>query len=84
MDGWFHLVDERRPERRTPPIFSRLSVRRPPYEHLTIIDVEPAGDRTRVVMTIDPLHDEPWTQGYRAHRANELQNLEAAISRRTS
>jgi uncharacterized protein YndB with AHSA1/START domain len=55
-----------------------------PYEHLTIIDIEPAGDRTRVVMTIDPLHEEPWTQGYRAHRANELRNLEAAISRRTS
>jgi hypothetical protein len=49
-----------------------------------IIDVEPAGDRTRVVMTIDPLHGEPWTQGYRAHRANELQNLEAAIRRPTS
>ena len=25
-----------------------------PYEHLTTIDIEPAGDRTNVVMTIDP------------------------------
>jgi uncharacterized protein YndB with AHSA1/START domain len=54
-----------------------------PYEHLTTIDIEPAGDRTNVVMTIDPLHDETWTQGYLAHRGNELDNLEAAIRRRT-
>jgi uncharacterized protein YndB with AHSA1/START domain len=50
-----------------------------PYEHLTIIDIEPVGGRTHVVMTVDPLHDETWTQGYRAHRRNELGNLEAAI-----
>jgi uncharacterized protein YndB with AHSA1/START domain len=54
-----------------------------PYEHLTVIDVEPAGNRTNVVMTLDPLHDESWTQEYRAHRGNELENLEAAIRRRT-
>jgi uncharacterized protein YndB with AHSA1/START domain len=54
-----------------------------PYEHLTTIDIEPAGDRTNVVMTLDPLHDEPWTQQHRAHRADELDNLEAAIRRRT-
>jgi uncharacterized protein YndB with AHSA1/START domain len=54
-----------------------------PYEHLTTIDIEPAGDRTNVVMTVDPLHDETWTQQHRAHRANELDNLEAAIRRRT-
>jgi uncharacterized protein YndB with AHSA1/START domain len=54
-----------------------------PYEHLTTIDIEPAGDRTNVVMTVDPLHDGTWTQGYRAHRGNELDNLEAAIRRRT-
>lgn len=53
-----------------------------PYEHLTTVEIEPAGDRTRVVMTIDPLHQEAWTQGYLAHRGNELGNLEAAIRRR--
>jgi uncharacterized protein YndB with AHSA1/START domain len=53
-----------------------------PYEHLTTIDIEPAGDRTTVVMTLDPLHDETWTQQHRAHRVNELDNLEAAIGRR--
>jgi uncharacterized protein YndB with AHSA1/START domain len=55
-----------------------------PYQHLTTIDIKPAGDRTEVVMTVDPLHDATWTEGYRAHRANELDNLEAAIRRRTT
>jgi hypothetical protein len=54
-----------------------------PYEHLTTIDIEPTGDRTNVVMMVDPLHDETWTRGYRAHRGNELDNLQAAIRRRT-
>ena len=54
-----------------------------PYEHLTTIDIDVAGDRTTVVMTIDPLHDGTWTREYRAHRGNELDNLGAAIRRRT-
>jgi uncharacterized protein YndB with AHSA1/START domain len=54
-----------------------------PYEHLTVVEIEPAGERTSVVMTVDPLHDETWTQEYRAHRGNELDNLEAAVRRRT-
>jgi len=72
----------------TPP--SRLAYRslidfvpdHEPYEHLTTIDIERAGDRTSVVMTVDPLHDETWTRGYRAHRGNELDNLDAAVKRR--
>jgi uncharacterized protein YndB with AHSA1/START domain len=55
-----------------------------PYEHLTVIDIAPAGDGTEVVMTLDPLHDEAWTQEYREHRAKELENLEVAIRRRIS
>jgi uncharacterized protein YndB with AHSA1/START domain len=55
-----------------------------PYEHLTIVDIEPAGDRTNVVMTLDPLHDETWTQQHRAHRGNELDNLATALARRTT
>jgi uncharacterized protein YndB with AHSA1/START domain len=53
-----------------------------PYEHLTTIDIEPAGNGTNVAMTIDPLHDDAWTQQYRDHRCHELDNLEAAIRRR--
>ncbi len=54
-----------------------------PYEHLTVIDIQPHGDRTNLVMTLDLLHDETWTQEYRAHRDTELDSLEAAIRRRT-
>jgi uncharacterized protein YndB with AHSA1/START domain len=53
-----------------------------PYEHLTTIAIVPAGTRATVVMTIDPLHDDAWTQAYRAHRATELAHLEAALTRR--
>jgi uncharacterized protein YndB with AHSA1/START domain len=55
-----------------------------PYQHLTTIDLEPAGERTRLVMTVDPLHDEAWTQQHRDHRGNELDNLGAAVRRRTA
>jgi uncharacterized protein YndB with AHSA1/START domain len=56
---------------------------REPYEHLTTIDIKAAGDRTSVVMTLEPLHDETWTQQHRAHRGSELDSLQAAIRRRT-
>jgi uncharacterized protein YndB with AHSA1/START domain len=51
-----------------------------PYEHLTTIDIEPAGERTRVVMTLDPLHDETWTRQHREHRETELDNLGAVLT----
>jgi hypothetical protein len=35
-----------------------------------------------VVAPLDPLHDETWTQEYRAHRGVELDNLETATRRR--
>jgi uncharacterized protein YndB with AHSA1/START domain len=55
-----------------------------PYEHLTVIDIERAGEATNVVMTLDPLHDETWTHEYCAHRGDELDNLEATIRRRAA
>jgi uncharacterized protein YndB with AHSA1/START domain len=54
-----------------------------PYEHLTVIELEQTEAGTTVVMTLDPLHDEGWTQEYRAHRANELDKLEAVVRRTT-
>ena len=46
-----------------------------PYEHLTLVDIEPSGDRTKVTMTVDPMHDEEWTARLVAGRSNELDNL---------
>lgn len=54
-----------------------------PYEHLTVVDIEPDGDRAHVVMTLDPLHDETWTEQYREHRAFELDKLAAAVVKRS-
>jgi hypothetical protein len=53
-----------------------------PYEHLTVVDITPAGNHTKVVMTVDPMHDDTWTQRILAGRNNELDNLQAAITRR--
>jgi hypothetical protein len=33
-------------------------------------------------MTVDPMHDENWTERILAGRNNELDNLEAAIAQR--
>ena len=46
-----------------------------PYEHLTLVDIEPSGDRTKVTMTVDPMHDVEWTGRLVAGRNNELDNL---------
>ena len=53
-----------------------------PYEHLTVVELTLADDAVRVVMTVEPLHDEVWTERLLAGRANELDNLAAVIARR--
>lgn len=46
-----------------------------PYEHLTEVDIDGNGKEVRVVMTMEPLHDDVWTQRLVAGRENELDNL---------
>jgi uncharacterized protein YndB with AHSA1/START domain len=46
-----------------------------PYEHLTAVDLIPEGDGVRVVETIEPMHDQEWTQRLVAGRESELDNL---------
>ena len=46
-----------------------------PYEHLTEVDIDGNGNEVRVVMTMEPLHDDVWTQRLVAGRENELDNL---------
>ena len=52
-----------------------------PYEFLTVIDIAPGGTGSTVVMTMEPLHDEVWTERLLAGRANELENLAVVTSR---
>ncbi len=49
------------------------------YEQLTEIELHPTQDGTRVVMRVEPLHDDVWTQRLLAGRANELDNLVALV-----
>ncbi len=52
------------------------------YEQLTVVDLEPAGDSTRVVMQVEELHDDVWTERLLAGRANELDNLARLVAAR--
>lgn len=51
-----------------------------PYEHLTTIELTPREDGVHVAMTIEPMHDDEWTQRLIAGRSNELDNLERLIA----
>lgn len=53
-----------------------------PYEFLTVVDLHASGGGVRVVMTVDPMHDEVWTQRLVAGRENELDNLGKVIERK--
>jgi len=46
-----------------------------PYEQLTTIDLVPDGEGVRVLMTVEPMHDDVWTERLVAGRQNELDNL---------
>ena len=51
-----------------------------PYEHLTIVDLQRDGAGTRIVMQVEALHDEVWTQRLLDGRTNELGNLERLVA----
>lgn len=53
-----------------------------PYQHDTLIEFVPAGEGVHVVMTMEPMHDEDWTQRLIAGRNNELDNLAKLIDTR--
>jgi uncharacterized protein YndB with AHSA1/START domain len=53
-----------------------------PYEFLTVVDLEATESDVNIVMTVDAMHDETWTERLLAGRANELDNLAAVIERR--
>ena len=46
-----------------------------PYEFATEVELIPTDAGTRVVMSVEPLHDDIWTQRLLDGRANELANL---------
>jgi uncharacterized protein YndB with AHSA1/START domain len=54
-----------------------------PYEHVTTIELGPEGEGVRVVMTVEPMHDDDWTQRLVAGRKNELDNLRRLVTGET-
>jgi uncharacterized protein YndB with AHSA1/START domain len=52
-----------------------------PYEFMTTVELTPKDGGTKVVMTVDRMHDDVWTDRLVAGRENELANLGAVLSR---
>jgi hypothetical protein len=48
------------------------------------VDLTPADEGARVVMTVEPLHDQAWTDRLLACRAKELDNLATVIAQRNA
>jgi uncharacterized protein YndB with AHSA1/START domain len=53
-----------------------------PYEFSTMVDIEPTAGHVKVTMTVEPMHDDVWTQRLIAGRENELENLAKVIANR--
>ena len=51
-----------------------------PYDFMTVVDLEPVADGTKVTMTVDAMHDEVWTERLLAGRSNELDKLAAVVA----
>jgi uncharacterized protein YndB with AHSA1/START domain len=54
----------------------------PPYEFLTVVELQPANGGLQVTMTVGAMHDQVWTERLLAGRANELDNLATLIQSR--
>jgi len=55
-----------------------------PYEFATTVDFHPCSEGVRTIETIEPMHDDEWTQRLVMGRANELDNLAKLIGRRAA
>jgi uncharacterized protein YndB with AHSA1/START domain len=55
-----------------------------PYQHLTVVTLRSTAAGTAVVMELEPMHDEVWTERIRTGRANELDNLACLLSTATT
>src|SRR3989442_15839897 len=53
-----------------------------PYQELPVVDLTPSGDSVRVVMMMEPLRGEVWTERLKMGRENELDNLARLIDRK--
>jgi hypothetical protein len=53
-----------------------------PYEFMTVVTLEPSEAGVTVTMTVEPMHDQVWTERLLAGRTNELDNLARIVEQR--
>jgi uncharacterized protein YndB with AHSA1/START domain len=53
-----------------------------PYDFLTVVDLAETSGGTKVVMTVERMHDDEWTQRLTMGRENELANLARVLAER--
>jgi len=53
-----------------------------PYQVAHTVELFPTGDRVRMVLTFDPMHDDVWTQRQSMGWASELDKLERLLAAR--
>ena len=53
-----------------------------PYDHLTVVDLEPVDEGTTITMTVEPMHEPVWTERLIGGRTNEIDNLARLVSER--
>jgi uncharacterized protein YndB with AHSA1/START domain len=53
-----------------------------PYDVGHLVELEPTGDGVRMVLTIDAMHDDEWTERAVMGWTSELSRLEAVVDRR--
>ena len=51
-----------------------------PYEVATVVQLEPAADGVKLIITFDAMHDEVWTERARLGHESQLRKLDALIA----
>ncbi|MBS0298155.1 MAG: SRPBCC domain-containing protein [Proteobacteria bacterium] len=54
-----------------------------PYEVATVVELKPAPEGVRMVITFDAMHDEIWTERARAGHESQLRKLDAIMAVRS-
>jgi uncharacterized protein YndB with AHSA1/START domain len=51
-----------------------------PYEVATLVELQAVGDRVKMVLTFDAMHDDQWTEQARAGHESQLRKLDVVLA----
>ena len=51
-----------------------------PYEVATVVQLEPAADGVKLIITFDAMHDDVWTERARAGHESQMRKLDALLA----